>query len=97
VAAAQPVVGEILHDVERKSGGRRMLETMLFEQLRQTLPGSAEYVLEQAAIPDYINPPASGWTVRYEFRLPQTGIGRAMYSAPLRDSRTATCSASAGW
>jgi flagella basal body P-ring formation protein FlgA len=88
VAAASPALTSILRDVGRQAGGRCLLESQLFEQLRRALPGSEEYLLEQATIPDFLRPSDGGWTVDYEFRLPTGGVGRATYTASLHDPAT---------
>jgi flagella basal body P-ring formation protein FlgA len=75
----------ILQNVGGQADSRRLLETKLFDQLRQDLPGSEEYVLDQATIPESIELPKGAWTVDYNFRLPAAGIGHATYSATLRE------------
>lgn len=85
VSFGEPVVTQILGDVVRGASDRSVLEAQLFEQLRAALPGSDDYVLEQATLPDNIVLPAGGWSVRFDFRLPPRGIGRATYTAYLFD------------
>jgi flagella basal body P-ring formation protein FlgA len=88
VAAAMPMVLGILDDIGSRSDGQQMLETMLFDQLREALPGSESCLLEQPTLPAYLALPSGGFDAKFHFRLPGAGIGRATYSAALTDPRT---------
>jgi flagella basal body P-ring formation protein FlgA len=83
-----PALPEILDDVRSQGDDRRLLETMLLDQLREAVPGGEACVLEQVTLPPYLELPTHGWQARFQFRLPSSGIGRASYTATLRDRIT---------
>jgi flagella basal body P-ring formation protein FlgA len=81
-------LGGILKDVSQDAGGRQRLASMLFDRLRERLPNDSSIILEQATLPDDLSLPGDGWTVNFDFRLPETGVGRAFYMANARDGKT---------
>jgi flagella basal body P-ring formation protein FlgA len=93
VASASGARGEIeaiLSDVSQRSGRQRMLEETLLDQLRSQLPGAENYSFDQVFIPEAVELPNGPWTVRYDFRLPSGGVGRATYTATLSDPQGGT-------
>lgn len=70
---------ELLGAIQREAYIRTKIEEEFIDQLRQTLPRGGEgIVLGQLQLPNRLEVPMTAWDVRFEFRLPQQGIGRAL-------------------
>jgi len=79
-------VRAMLADVDRTAPSRLTLESMLMEQLRASLPGGgSDYIIERATLPDALDLPHEGWSVKYSFRLPANGLGATPFSGVVSD------------
>lgn len=80
-------VDRIIAAAARHQPRNATLETMLYDQLRDALPaGSEGFLIERATMPQNLDLPAGGWTVRYDFRMPNRGLGQAAYQAQVLDT-----------
>ena len=69
----------LLAAIEREAFTRSKLETEFMDQLRASLPRGGEgIVFGQLQLPGRLKVPQTAWDVRFEYRLPQQGIGRVL-------------------
>jgi flagella basal body P-ring formation protein FlgA len=87
-AGDNALLGGILKDVGQDANQRQRLAAMLFDRLRERLPADSSILLEQATLPDNLSLSGEDWTVDFDFRLPESGVGRAFYTANARDGKT---------
>ena len=80
-------VDRIIAAAARNQPRNATLESMLYDQLRDALPaGSEGFIIDKANLPPAMDLPASGWTVRYDFRMPNRGLGQTAYQAQVVDA-----------
>lgn len=86
--AANAPVSAILEDLDRAAPVHALLKQMLFDQLREAIPGNpGDFLIDHVRLPDHLDLPESGWSVKYDFRLPVRGIGNAAYVATVTSQR----------
>lgn len=78
----QPERHPLLEAIERESTPNGYLEKELLRQLKRALPGGGEgMVFGNPKLPSDLGLEPGPWEVKFEFRTPRKGIGRAVYSA----------------
>lgn len=81
-AAADPQVAQVLALVRQDGSPRSAIESMLYDQLRASLPeGTEGVVLDKASLPSDLKLPAGGWDAKFDFRMPTRGTGTVPYVA----------------
>lgn len=69
----------LLSSVEPKPTPEQVIEKEFYSQLRQSLPGRGEgATFGNLRMPMNLDLPEGKWNVRFEFRLPQRGIGTVL-------------------
>jgi hypothetical protein len=85
-AANTAELGSMLENLKQSAPRRSALESALFAQLRAALPtGSTGYVFEKATLPADLKLPRTPFEVRYDFRMPQRGLGAVPFTGNLVD------------
>lgn len=70
---------KLLDAIEREASIRTTLEKEFLDQLKAILPRNGEgIVFGHLELPGRLEVPPAAWDVRFEFRLPQRGIGRVL-------------------
>lgn len=82
VSKSEPVSTDrdrLLNAIEREATIRTKLETEFLDQLKAALPRDGKgIVFGHLELPGRLEVPQGAWDVRFEFRLPQRGIGRVL-------------------
>lgn len=80
--ASDPQIAQMLAAVKSEGSPRAAIESMLYDQLRASLPeGTEGVVLDKASLPSDLKLPASGWDAKFDFHMPARGTGTVPYIA----------------